>query len=443
MSALSIALNATHDPQAQSWVVSANRVGSDFPIQNLPFAVFRHRDSQEAFRGGIAIGDQVLDLWDLHRSGLLKGLAYEAAEAGAQDSLNDLMTLGPAAWSALRHAVFDLLHSSASAAVQQQVGLCLEAQAEVVYALPARIGGYTDFYTSIYHATNIGKLFRPDNPLLPNYTWVPIGYHGRTSSLQVSGHSFQRPSGQVLPPGATEPVFSACKRLDWEVELGVFIGTGNPLGQPIALDDAESHVFGVCMLNDWSARDIQAWEYQPLGPFLSKNFASTLSPWIVTMEALAPYRTALERPDGKVTDLAYLHSEHNRQQGALDIQISMGLSTTAMRDAGQTDHEVSRSNYRHAYWTLAQMVTHHTVNGCNLQAGDLLGTGTLSGPELHSAGALIELTQGGKVPLTLPNGETRTFLADGDEAVMRAWCEREGAARIGFGECRATVLPAA
>lgn len=443
MSAFPIALNATHDPQAQSWVVSANRSGSDFPIQNLPFAVFRHRDSQEAFRGGIAIGDQVLDLWDLHRSGLLKGLAYEAAEAGAQDSLNDLMTLGPAAWHALRHAVFDLLHSSASAAVQQQVGLCLEAQAEVVYALPARIGGYTDFYTSIYHATNIGKLFRPDNPLLPNYTWVPIGYHGRTSSLQVSGHSFQRPSGQVLPPGATEPVFSACKRLDWEVELGVFIGTGNAQGSPIALDDAESHVFGVCMLNDWSARDIQAWEYQPLGPFLSKNFASTLSPWIVTMEALAPYRTALERPDGKVTDLAYLHSEHNRQQGALDIQISMGLSTTAMRDAGQTDHEVSRSNYRHAYWTLAQMVTHHTVNGCNLQAGDLLGTGTLSGPELHSAGALIELTQGGKVPLTLPNGETRTFLADGDEAVMRAWCEREGTARIGFGECRATVLPAA
>jgi fumarylacetoacetase len=237
-------------------------------------------------------------------------------------------------------------------------------------------------------------------------------------------------------------MFSACKRLDWEVELGIFIGTGNALGQPIALGDAESHVFGVCMLNDWSARDIQAWEYQPLGPFLSKNFASTLSPWIVTMEALAPYRTALERPDGKATDLAYLHSEHNRQQGALDIHISMGLCTPTMREAGQADHEVSRSNYRHAYWTLAQMVAHHTVNGCNVQAGDLLGTGTLSGPEPHSAGALIELTQGGKVPLALPNGETRTFLLDGDEAVMRAWCAREGAARIGFGECRATVLPA-
>jgi fumarylacetoacetase len=442
MNLATTALNATHDPQATSWVLSANQAGCDFPIQNLPFAVFRHRNSQEAFRGGIAIGDQVLDLWDLHRSGLLKGLAYEAAEAGAQDSLNELMTLGPAAWSALRHAVFDLLHTNASAAVQQQVSLCLEAQAEVVYALPARIGGYTDFYTSIYHATNIGKLFRPDNPLLPNYTWVPIGYHGRTSSLQVSGHSFKRPSGQVLPPGAAEPVFSACKRLDWEVELGVFIGTGNAQGEPIALGDAESHVFGVCMLNDWSARDIQAWEYQPLGPFLSKNFASTLSPWIVTMEALAPYRTALERPDGKATDLAYLHSEHNREHGALDIHISMGLRTAPMRDAGQADHEVSRSNYRHAYWTLAQIVAHHTVNGCNLQAGDLLGTGTMSGPELHSAGALIELTQGGKVPLTLPNGDTRTFLQDGDEAVMRAWCERAGTTRIGFGECRATVLPA-
>lgn len=442
MSYSTTALNATHDPQATSWVLSANQAGCDFPIQNLPFAVFRHRHSQEAFRGGIAIGDYVLDLWRLHRSGLLKGLAYEAAEAGAQDNLNELMTLGPAAWSALRHAVFELLHSNASAAVQQQVGLCLEAQAEIVYALPARIGGYTDFYTSIYHATHIGKLFRPDNPLLPNYTWVPIGYHGRTSSLQVSGHSFKRPSGQVLPPGATEPVFSTCKRLDWEVELGVFIGTGNAQGEPIALAEAESHVFGVCLLNDWSARDIQAWEYQPLGPFLAKNFASTLSPWIVTMEALAPYRTALERPDGKTTDLAYLHSEHNREQGALDIHISMGLRTATMRDADHADHEVSRSNYRHAYWTLAQMVTHHTVNGCNLQAGDLLGTGTLSGPEPHSAGALIELTQGGKVPLTLPNGDTRTFLQDGDEAVMRAWCERAGAARIGFGECRATVLAA-
>lgn len=442
MSHSPITLNATHDPAAKSWVSSANRPGCDFPIQNLPFAVFRHRNSEEAFRGGIAIGDHVLDLWDLYRSGLLKGLAYEAAEAGAQPHLNDLMALGPEAWQALRHAVFQLLHSSASATVQQQVDLCLEAQSEVVYALPAQIGDYTDFYTSIYHATNIGKLFRPDNPLLPNYTWVPIGYHGRSSSIQISGHAFKRPSGQVLPPGASEPVFSACKRLDWEVELGVFIGTGNALGQAIPLVEAESHVFGVCLLNDWSARDIQAWEYQPLGPFLAKNFASTLSPWIVTMEALAPYRTALERPDGKASDLAYLHSEHNREHGAFDIHISMGLRTAAMRDAGQAAHEVSRSNYRHAYWTLAQMVTHHTVNGCNLQAGDLLGTGTLSGPEPQSAGALIELTQGGKVPLTLPNGDTRTFLQDGDEAVMRAWCERAGAARIGFGECRATVLPA-
>jgi fumarylacetoacetase len=438
----STALNATHDLQATSWVLSANRADGDFPIQNLPFAVFRHRNSQEAFRGGIAIGDQVLDLWDLHRSGLLDGLALEAAEAASEDSLNALMELGCDAWHALRHAVFELLHSRASTSVQQQVQLCLEPQAEVVYALPAHIGDYTDFYTSIHHATHIGKLFRPDNPLLPNYTWVPIGYHGRASSIQLSGHAFKRPSGQILPAGASEPVFSPCQRLDWEVELAVFMGTGNALGEPIPLGQTESHVFGVALFNDWSARDIQAWEYQPLGPFLSKSFASTLSPWIVTMEALAPYRTALARPNDKA-DLAYLHSEHNRQHGALDIHITMGLRTAAMREAGAADHEVSRSNYRHAYWTLAQMVAHHTVNGCNLQPGDVLGTGTLSGPTLDQAGALIELTQGGKVPLTLPNGETRTFLLDGDEAVMRAWCERPGAARIGFGECRATVLPAA
>ncbi len=436
-------LNRTHDPAATSWVASAQAAGTDFPIQNLPFAVFRHRDSQEGFRGGIAIGDQVLDLWDLTRCDLLDGLALQAAEAGAKSSLNALMALGPKAWSALRHAVFDLLHSHASAVVQQKMLLCLEPQAEVVYSLPARIGDYTDFYTSIYHATNVGKLFRPDNPLMPNYTWVPIGYHGRASSVQVSGHSFKRPSGQVLPPGATEPVFSACKRLDWELELGAFIGPSNALGEPVALDQAEDRVFGLCLLNDWSARDIQAWEYQPLGPFLAKNFATTISPWIVTMEALAPFRTPLERPDGKTDDLAYLRSEANTQQGAVDIRLNIGLATEAMREAGQLPHVVCTTSYRHAYWTLAQMVAHHTVNGCNLQSGDLLGTGTLSGPTLDQAGALLELTQGGKVPVSLPNGETRTFLADGDEVVMRGWCERPGSARrIGFGECRATILPA-
>jgi fumarylacetoacetase len=277
---------------------------------------------------------------------------------------------------------------------------------------------------------------------MPNYRWLPIGYHGRASSVLVSGHDFHRPAGQILPPGQTEPVFSACKRLDWELELGVFIGQGNALGHSIALDEAEQHVFGICLLNDWSARDIQAWEYQPLGPFLAKNFATTISPWVVTMEALAPYRTALERPDHKQDDVAYLKSESNSQQGALDIQLRIGLRSEGMRAAQSDTHWVCQTSYRHAYWTMAQMVAHHTVSGCNLQSGDLLGTGTLSGPTLDQAGALLELTEGGKVPLTLPDGQQRTFLQDGDDVTMQGWCEKAGAARIGFGECRATVMPA-
>lgn len=436
------ALNHTHNPQAISWVESAQAAGADFPIQNLPWGVFQRSDRAEALRGGMAIGDQVLDLHLLAQSGVLWGLPLQAAQAAAQPTLNAFMAMGPAAWKALRHAVFDLLDSHASAETRAHVGLCLVAQSAVTLGLPARIGDYTDFYTSIYHATNIGKLFRPDNPLMPNYTWLPIGYHGRASSVQVSGHGFKRPSGQVLPAGQTTPVFSACKRLDWELELGVFMGTGNALGEPIALDQAEQHVFGLCLLNDWSARDIQGWEYQPLGPFLSKNFATTISPWVVSLEALAPYRQALERPDSKQEDIAYLSSEHNRQHGALDVQLTIGLTSPAMRTAGQPVHNVCETSYRHAYWTLAQMVAHHTVNGCNLQPGDLLGTGTLSGPTLDQAGALIELTQGGKVPLTLPSGEERTFLLDGDEVTLRGWCAKPGAARIGFGECVARVLPA-
>ncbi len=435
-------LNHTHNPAATSWVESAQTSGTDFPIQNLPWGVFQRRDQADGFRGGLAIGDQVLDLRALAQSGALAGLAQEAAQAASQPMLNALMALGPAAWQALRHAAFDLLASTASADVRALVAHSLLPQANVAMGLPAHIGDYTDFYTSIYHATNIGKLFRPDNPLMPNYTWVPIGYHGRASSVRVSGHGFKRPSGQILPPGATEPVFSACKRLDWELELGVFVGTGNALGEPVALAQAEDHVFGLCLLNDWSARDIQGWEYQPLGPFLSKNFATTISPWVVSMEALAPYRQALARPDGKTNDVAYLRSEHNAQHGALDVQLTIGLTSEAMRAAGQPVHNVCHTSYRHAYWTLAQMVAHHTVNGCNLQPGDLLGTGTLSGPTLDQAGALIELTEGGKVPLTLPSGEQRTFLLDGDEVTLRGWCEKPGAARIGFGECTALVLPA-
>jgi fumarylacetoacetase len=436
-------LNHTHNPAATSWVASAQAPGADFPIQNLPFGNFKEKSAlAHDWRGCVAIGREVCDLRALADSGLLQGLAQQAAEAASQDSLNALMALGPAAWQALRHALFDVLLSTAPQATQDAVSACLHPQASVDMGLPARIGDYTDFYTSIYHATNIGKLFRPDSPLMPNYTWVPIGYHGRASSVQVSGHDFRRPSGQTLPPGAIEPVFGPCKRLDWELEMGVFIGPGNALGQPVALDQAETHVFGLCLLNDWSARDIQAWEYQPLGPFLSKNFATTISPWVVSMEALAPYRTALQRPDGKTNDLDYLQSPGNKAEGALDIQLTIGLTSATMRAAGQPVHNVCHTSYRHAYWTLAQMVAHHTVNGCNLQPGDLLGTGTLSGPTLDQAGALLELTQGGKLPLALPDGDTRTFLADGDEVTIRGWCERPGAARIGFGTCRATVLPA-
>lgn len=433
-------LNETHDPALQSWVASAQLAGTDFPIQNLPFAVCRRQGSQQAFRGGVAIGDQVIDLAALAASGLLSGSAAAAAQAGSHDRLNALMAMGPSAWSALRLALSRALR--VGAAEEQRLKACLVPMAALEYALPARIGDYTDFYTSIHHATNIGKLFRPDNPLLPNYQWVPIGYHGRASSIGISGQTFRRPQGQLMPPGAVQPSVGPSKRVDIELELGVFIGPGNELGEPVPIADAESHVFGICLLNDWSARDIQGWEYQPLGPFLAKNFATTLSPWIVTLEALAPYRLPFTRPADDPQPLPYLDSAANREAGAFDISLSVDLQTPAMRDAGQSGHRLCETSYRHAYWTMAQMVAHHTINGCNLQPGDLLGTGTLSGPTLDQAGALIELTSGGKHPIVLPNGEQRTFIEDGDTVTFHGWCEKPGAARIGFGQCVGTCIAA-
>lgn len=432
--------NETHDPALRSWVASANLAGTDFPIQNLPFAVFRRQGAAEAWRGGVAIGDQIVDLAAVAHAVVFSGEAAQAAQAAGQDKLNALMALGQGAWSALRLALSRALRQGSP----QQAALqaCLVPQAEAEYDVPARIGDYTDFYTSVYHATNIGKQFRPDNPLLPNYKWVPIGYHGRASSIVISGTDFHRPKGQIKKPDADAPVLGASQRMDIELELGVFIGTGNALGRPIAITEAEQHVFGICLLNDWSARDIQGWEYQPLGPFLAKNFATTVSPWVVTLEALAPYRTAFERPADDPQPLPYLDSPANRSTGAIDVRLEVGLQTQAMREAGLRDARISTTSYRHAYWTLAQMVTHHTVNGCNLQPGDLLGSGTLSGPTLDQAAALIELTLGGKQPVQLPNGESRTFLLDGDAVVLRGWCEKPGAARIGFGECWGTVLPA-
>jgi fumarylacetoacetase len=433
-------INETHDPALRSWIASANQPDTDFPIQNLPFAVFRRLQSSEAFRGGIAIGDQILDLAAVANAGFFSGEAATALQAGAQDKLNSLMALGASACSALRLALSRALR--AGAAEQARLQTCLVPQADAEYEVPARIGDYTDFYTSVYHATNIGKQFRPDNPLLPNYKWVPIGYHGRASSIRISGQAFHRPVGQTMPPGATQPTLGPSERLDIELELGIFVGAGNSLGDSISMTEAEEHVFGICLLNDWSARDIQGWEYQPLGPFLSKNFASTISPWVVTLEALAPYRVPFNRPDGDPEPLPYLDSEHNRRAGSLDIQLEVGLQTLKMREAGQGDATICRTNYRHAYWTVAQMVAHHTVNGCNLQPGDLFGSGTMSGPTLDQAAALVELTVGGKQALQLPNGEARTYLQDGDAIVLRGWCEKPGATRIGFGECWGTVLPA-
>ena len=432
------AINETHDPALVSWVESANAAGGDFPIQNLPFAVFRRQGRDERFRGGVAIGDRIVDLGAA--AALLDGDAAQAAAAGGQDKLNALMTLGPRAWSALRLALSRALRSGAAG--QARLRPCLVPQAEVEYDVPARIGDYTDFYTSVHHATNIGRQFRPDNPLLPNYKWVPIGYHGRASSVGISGQAFRRPVGQTMPPGAAVPSFGPAKRIDIELELGIFIGTGNVLGEPIDIAEAENHVFGLCLLDDWSARDIQAWEYQPLGPFLSKNFATTISPWIVTLEALAPYRVPFLRPAEDPQPLPYLDSAAHRSNGSLDIQLQVELQTPRMRGSGQRGSSICRTSYRHAYWTLAQMVTHHTVNGCNLQPGDLLGSGTLSGPTLAEAGALIELTQGGRHPVHLANGEQRAYLEDGDTVVIRGWCEKPGAARIGFGECAGTLLPA-
>ena len=433
-------LNETHDPALRSWVASANQAQTDFPIQNLPFAVFRRQGSTEAYRGGVAIGDQILDLAAVAASGVLSGAAAAAVQAASGDSLNALMALGRPAWSALRLALSRALREGAPE--QSKLAACLVPQTAAEFNLPARIGDYTDFYTSIHHASNVGRQFRPDNPLLPNFKWIPIGYHGRASSIGVSGQRFPRPLGQTMSPGASVPSFGPCKRLDYELEMGIFVGSGNALGKPIPITEAEASVFGICLLNDWSARDIQAWEYQPLGPFLSKNFASTISPWIVTLEALSPYRVAFTRPADDPQPLPYLDSPANSAQGAMDIQLEVLLQTQTMRQQDQAATRLTHTSYRHAYWTVAQIVAHHTVNGCNLQPGDLMGTGTLSGPTLDEAGALIELTVGGKQPLTLPNGESRTYLEDGDAVVLRGWCEKPGAARIGFGQCVGTVLPA-
>ena len=435
-----IELNQTHNPTLKSWIDSANDGVTDFPIQNLPFGIFRSSASNEAFRGGIAIGDKILDLTAAAKAGVFSTELAPVLDSLKLSELNDFMQMGPAVWSTFRAEVSALL--SEDSPHQETLTTCLVDQAKAEYQLPARIGDYTDFYSSINHATNVGKLFRPDNPLLPNYQWVPIGYHGRSSSIMIDGHSFPRPYGQLKSPDAETPVLAPCQRLDYELEVGIYIGPGNSSGSSIALDEAEHHVFGLCVFNDWSARDIQAWEYQPLGPFLSKSFASTVSPWIVTTEALAPFRTAWTRPQDHPQPLPYLDSEQMRSYGGVDMALEVLIQTPAMQASNQPPERLALSNFKESYWTMSQMVAHHSVNGCNLRPGDLLGSGTQSGVSDDSLGALLEATQGGKHPVTLSNGETRTFLEDGDTITLRGWCESPDAIRIGFGKASATVLPA-
>jgi fumarylacetoacetase len=436
-------LDETHDPDAKSWVESANVAGSDFPIQNLPFGIFRRRDVRAEAKVGIAIGDRILDLAGMQSESLFSDESVKvAADACRAESLNPLMKLGTAPRRALRRHLHSILHQNAPAANRQPASRHLIAQADVDMLLPAVVGDYTDFYASIFHATNVGKLFRPDNPLLPNYKYIPIGYHGRASSLIATGTPLRRPCGQTRD-GDLAPKFEATKALDYELELGFFVSTGNALGETIPISAAESHLFGICLVNDWSARDIQAWEYQPLGPFLAKSFATSLSPWVVTMEALAPFRTnVFERAEGDPKPLPYLFDESDQNYGGLDLSLEVYLLSPRMRSAGAAPVVLGRSNFRDMYWNMAQMLTHHASNGCNLRAGDLLASGTVSGAEKTARGCLLELTSRGKDPIALPTGEQRKFLEDGDEVIMRGFCEREGFRRIGLGSCRGTILPA-
>jgi fumarylacetoacetase len=431
--------NETHDAKLRSWLASAN--SGDFPIQNLPFGVFRRHGTNEAFRPGVAIGDQIIDIAATMTAGALDVEAARAASLCNAPHLNALMASGEHGVSALRLALSRGLREGS--ALQPRLVACLVPQSAAEMAMPAQIGDYTDFYASIHHATRVGRLFRPDNPLLPNYKWLPVAYHGRASSIRASGQRFERPRGQIKGPDDAAPRVAPTQRLDYELELGLFVSTPNRLGDSIPLDEAERHIFGLCLLNDWSARDIQAWEYQPLGPFLSKNFATTISPWVVTLEALEPYRVAWPRDPDDPPVLAYLDSEDNRRGGGIDIQIEAWIHTERMRNQGIGPHRLSQSSFEHSYWTIAQMVAHHTVSGCNLMPGDLLGTGTQAGPAPEQGGCLLELTEGGKRAIELPGGEVRRFLEDGDTLILRAYCERPGFARIGFGECAGTVVPAA
>jgi fumarylacetoacetase len=426
-------IDRTHDPRASSWVESAGG-HSQFPVQNLPLGVFAPAGAPP--RIGAAIGDRILDLAEVSKAGHLPD---GFASALAEPTLNALFACPSEVRLALRHAIFALLTENVW---RSRVQPHLHLAADCSLHLPFQIGDYTDFYVGIHHATNIGKQFRPDNPLLPNYKHVPIGYHGRASSIRPSGEPLVRPKGQRKPPEAPAPTYGPTARLDYELELGVWVANGNALGEPIPISEARDHIAGFCLLNDWSARDFQAWEYQPLGPFLAKNFQSTVSPWVITAEAMAPFGMAQPaRPEGDPAPLPYLWDEADQQEGALSVDLEVHILTEQMRQAGRPPNTQSRGPASNMYWTVAQIITHHTSNGCNLQPGDLLGTGTISSPTEDGYGSLMELSRGGSQPVKLPNGEERSFLADGDEVLLSATARAEGYVPIGFGECRGRVLP--
>jgi fumarylacetoacetase len=435
-------VNETHNPALTSWIESANSPETDFPIQNLPFGVFSRKGDAER-RVGVAIGDQIVDVGESLSANLWSGAARDVARWCDRPNLNELMQAPREVLSEFRARLSELLSGTPGddSVINPLPPGALVPMAEAEMFPPAEIGDYTDFYASIYHATNVGKLFRPDAPLLPNYKHVPIGYHGRASSIVISGREITRPRGQLLPTGSQTPTFGPTEMLDYEAEVGFFVGRGNELGAPIPIAEAEEHIFGICLVNDWSARDIQSWEYQPLGPFLAKNFATTISPWVVTWEALEPYRVpAFFRPPSDPRPLPYLTSEKDRNEGGLDLNIEVYIRSMLMREGRLRPTRLSSASLADMYWTPAQMLTHHASNGCNLRPGDLFASGTVSGPESGSQGSLLELTRRGAEAIALPTGEERKFLHDGDEITIRAYFQREGAARIGLGECSGLIV---
>ena len=435
-------MNQTHDPALTSWIESANLPDTDFPIQNLPFGVFSRKGDSER-RVGVAIGDQIVDIGEALSANLWSGNARDVARSCDRPTLNELMKAPRKSLSEFRARLSELLAGTPGddSEINPLPPGALVPMAEAVMFTAAEIGDYTDFYASIYHATNVGKLFRPDSPLLPNYKHVPIGYHGRASSIVISGTEVTRPKGQTMPPGATVPKFGPTEMLDYEAEVGFFVGRGNELGEAVPIDEAEAHIFGICLVNDWSARDIQSWEYQPLGPFLSKNFATTISPWVVTWEALEPFRVpAFFRPQSDPQPLPYLSSEKDKNEGGIDLNIEVYIRSMMMREGRLRPSRLSSASLADMYWTAAQMLTHHTSGGCNLQPGDLFASGTVSGPDPASQGCMLELTRRGAEAVVLPTGEERKFLHDGDEIILRAYFQREGAARIGLGECAGLIV---